>query len=55
MFRSRRPSEPLKPPERFLAFDMVVGRAIGGTETVDTVRKSSTGRLPRGLRTPRWR
>ena len=43
-------SEPLKPPDALLAFDMVVVRAIGGTETVDTVRKKLHGaaQTPKG-------
>ena len=36
-------SEPLKPADALLAFDMVVVRALGGIETVDTVRKKLHG------------
>ena len=41
--------EPLKPPDALLAFDMVVVRALGGAETVDTVRKKLHGaETPKG-------
>ena len=42
--------EPLKPPDALLAFDVVVVRALGGAEAVDTVRKKLHGaaQTPKG-------